>query len=136
MGKTPSLYHPHVVGPVLGDGGVGGEGEVFVVSCVVACCLLVQCILEIAALFLVTVATHRPSDCVSMTRLIVLKEILSTSNLCFSGRCGRSQFLWHLVQPRFFFFRWIYKNHFASDEGVIHRTTQSWSYRGTKTMPR
>ena len=56
-------------------------------SCVVAWCLLVQCVLEIAAWLLVTVAAHRRPDCVSMTRGIVQKDILFTSNLRFSGRC-------------------------------------------------
>ena len=83
MGKTPSPYHPHVVGPVLGDGGVGGEGEVFVVSCVVACCLLVQCVLEIAALFLVT-------GCHTLT-----------FRLCFDDQRNRSKGTFIHEQPLF-----------------------------------
>ena len=35
------------------------------------------------------------------------------------------QFLRHLVQP-VFFFRWHYRNRFASEEGVSHRTTWDW----------
>ena len=64
-----------MVVPVLGDEGVGDAVGVFVMPCVFACCLLVQCILEIAALFLVTVAAHRRSDCVSMTRGIVQNSL-------------------------------------------------------------
>ena len=40
----------------------GGEGNVFVVSFVAACCLVVQCILKLAALFLLTVAAHPSCD--------------------------------------------------------------------------
>ena len=78
------------MGPVLGDGGGEGEGKVFVVSFGAACCLLVQCILELAALSLLTVGAHPTCDGASMPSVSRNRsnESLTTCNRFSQGVAG------------------------------------------------
>ena len=88
------------------DGGGEGEGKFFVVSFGAACCLLVQCILELAALSLLTVAAHPTCDGVSMTSVSRNRssESLITCNRFSPGLAGDDSTLAAYRAATFFLF--------------------------------